>query len=291
MKYGFILEHARRYPVNMLCRLLGVQRSAYYDWKDRPGKIIPPEELALRRRMKALFVASRESLGSRMMMKNLQEEGFDIGRDRTRRLMKALNLKVKQKCKYKVTTDSKHHLPVAENVLNREFSPQAPNQAWGTDITYLWTQEGWIYLAVVIDLYSRRVVGWSMDRRMTKSLVIRALMMAINLRKPAPGLIHHSDRGSQYASHAYQALLKQHGMLGSMSRKGNCWDNAPVERFFSSLKREWTSGRLYRTRQAAIADVREYVAVYYNSKRLHSTLGYKTPMNYEKTLNEVSGIS
>jgi transposase InsO family protein len=176
-------------------------------------------------------------------------------------------------------------------VLNREFSPQAPNQVWGTDITYLWTQEGWVYLAVVIDLYSRRVVGWAIDRRMNKALVIRALMMAITLRNPPPGLLHHSDRGSQYASYAYQKLLKQHGLIPSMSRKGNCWDNAPIERFFGSLKREWTDDQWYKTRQAAIADVREYVAVYYNSKRLHSTLGYKTPMIYEKTLNEVSEFS
>ncbi len=290
MKYGFIRDHANDFPVQLLCRMLSVQRSAYYDWRNRPGKVIGPEELALRRRMKALFAASRGSLGSRMMMKNLREEGFDIGRDRTRRLMKQLGLKVKHKRKYKVTTDSKHKLPVARNVLNRDFSPTAPNQSWGTDITYLWTQEGWIYLAVVIDLYSRRVVGWSIDRRMKKALVIRALMMAVNLRKPPPGLIHHSDRGSQYASHDYQKLLKQHGMICSMSRKGNCWDNAPVERFFSSLKREWTGDRWYRTRQEAIADVREYVAVYYNSKRLHSTLGYTTPLNYEKRLNKVSGI-
>ena len=241
--------------------------------------------------MKALFAASRDSLDSRTMMRNLRQEGFEIGRDKTRRLMKQLQLKVKPKRKYKVTTDSKHNLPVTKNVLNREFSPSAPNQAWGADITYLWTQQGWIYLAVVIDLYSRRVVGWSIDRRMNKALVIRALMMAINLRQPPPGLIHHSDRGRQYTSHDYQALLKQHGMIASMSRKGNCWDNAPIERFFSSLKREWTGDRLYRTRQEAIADVREYVAVYYNSKRLHSTLGYKTPMDYEKTLNKVSGIS
>ncbi len=291
MKYSFIREHAGHWPVNMLCRMLDVKRSAYYDWRDRPAKVIPPEELTLRRHMKALFAASRDSLGSRTMMKHLREEGFEIGRDRTRRLMQALNLKVKPKRKYKVTTDSKHKFPVAENVLNRRFNPSAPNQVWGTDITYLWTQEGWLYLAVVIDLYSRRVVGWAMDRRMKKALVIRALMMAINLRKPGPGLIHHSDRGSQYASHAYQALLKQHGMIPSMSRKGNCWDNAPVERFFSSLKREWTGDQWYRTRQAAIADVREYVAVYYNARRLHSTLGYKTPMDYEKNLNKVSGNS
>ena len=291
MKYGFIRDHAGSWPVIHLCRLLGVQRSAYYDWRDKPCKVIPPEELALRRRMRELFRASRNSLGSRTLMKNLRDEDFQIGRGRTRRLMKVLNLKVKQKRKYKATTDSKHQLPVAENVLNRQFLPQGPNQAWGTDITYLWTQEGWMYLAVVIDLYSRRVVGWAIDRRMKKALVIRALMMAINLRKPLPGLIHHSDRGSQYASDAYQALLKQHGMICSMSRKGNCWDNAPVERFFSSLKREWTGDRLYRTRQEAIADVREYVAVYYNSMRLHSTLGYKTPLDYEKVFNKVSGIS
>ncbi len=291
MKYGFIRDHERSWPVVHLCRLLEVQRSAYYDWRDRPGKVIAPEELALRRRMKALFAASRGSLGSRTMMKNLNQEGFEIGRERTRRLMKQLQLKVRQKRKYKVTTDSQHRLPVAENVMNREFSPSAPNQVWATDITFLWTQQGWIYLAVVIDLYSRRVVGWSIDRRMKTALVIRALMMAVNLRKPPAGLIHHSDRGSQYASHDYQKLLKQHGMICSMSRKGNCWDNAPVERFFGSLKREWTGDRWYRTRQEAIADVREYVAVYYNSKRLHSTLGYTTPMNYEKTLNKVSGIT
>ena len=156
---------------------------------------------------------------------------------------------------------------------------------------FVWSQQGWVYLAVVIDLYSRRVVGWSIDRRMQKSLVIRALMMAINLRNPPAGLIHHSDRGSQNASRAYQNLLKQHGMICSMSRKGNCWDNSPVERFFSSLKREWIGDRLYRTREDATADVREYVAVYYNSKRLHSTLGFTTPMNYEKNLNKVSGIA
>lgn len=291
MKYGFIRAQAEHYPVHLLCRRLGVQRSAYYDWRARPCTIIVPEELALRRRMKALFTASRDTLGSRTMMENLRGEGFAIGRDRTRRLMKAMNLVVKQKRKYNVTTDSNHHFPVAENVLGRQFSPPGPNQVWATDITYLWTQQGWVYLAVVIDLYSRRVVGWAMDRRMKKALVMRALMMAVNLRHPPSGLLHHSDRGSQYASHAYQKLLKQYGMTPSMSRKGDCWDNAPVERFFSSLKREWTGDQLYRTREEAIADVREYVAVYYNSMRLHSTLGYKTPMDYEKMLNKVSGNS
>jgi len=289
VKYRFIRQHSEDWPVLHLCRLLEVQRSAYYEWREQPGKVIAMQELALRRRMKELFALSRESLGSRTMMQNLRLEGFEIGRDRTRRLMQRLQLRVKQKRRFQVTTDSRHSLPVAQNVLNRAFTPLAPNQVWGTDITYLWTQQGWIYLAVVIDLYSRRVVGWCMDRRMNKALVIRALMMAVNLRKPLPGLVHHSDRGSQYASQAYQKLLQQFGMICSMSRKGNCWDNAPVERFFSSLKREWTGHRLYRTQLEAMADVREYVAVYYNSQRLHSTLGYTTPMNYEKALNKVSG--
>lgn len=290
MKYGFVQDHAGDYPVNLLCRVLGVPRSAYYDWKDRGGKVIPAEGLVLRRRMKALFSASRESLGSRTMTKQLREEGFEIGRDRARRLMKTLHLKVRRKVKYRHTTDSKHLLPIAENVLNREFNPIAPNQIWAADITCLWTQEGWVYLAVVIDLYARRVVGWAMDRRMKQALAIRALMMAIHLRQPPTGLTHHSDRGSQYASIAYQNLLKQHGMIPSMSRKGNCWDNSPVERFFGSLKREWTGERDYKTRQEAMADVRAYVAVYYNSVRLHSTLGYKTPMDYEKMLNKMSGF-
>jgi putative transposase len=276
--------------VNHLCRLLGVARSAYYSWRRRPAKIIGPEELALRRRMKVFFAESRGSLGSRMMTANLRLEGFMVGRERVRDLMKTLDLKVKQKRRYQVTTDSRHDHPIADNVLNRAFSPDAPNQVWGTDITYLWTQEGWVYLAVVIDLYSRRVVGWAMDRRMKQALVVRALMMAINLRQPPHGLLHHSDRGSQYASYAYRRLLNQHGMIASMSRKGNCWDNAPVECFFGSLQREWTDGQLYRTRDEAIADVREYIASYYNSKRLHSTVGCTTPINYENILNDVSGI-
>lgn len=229
------------------------------------------------------------SLGSRTLVKKLRQEGLTVGRYLIRKRMKTLGLVVKTKRKFKITTDSKHKHPIAPNVLNRNFYPPAPNRAWGTDITYVWTAEGWIYLAIVIDLYSRRVVGWSMDKRMTKALVIRALIMAVNLRQPKPGLIHHSDRGSQYASQAYQNLLKRYGMVCSMSRKGNCWDNAPVERFFSSLKREWIGDQLYRTRYEAMMDVRAYVAVYYNIKRLHSTLDYCTPADYEKSLTNVSG--
>ena len=290
MKYAFIESQSKDCPVTLICRVMAVKSSSYYDWRGRGGRVIAAEELQLRRRMKALFAASRGSLGSRRLMRGLREEGFEIGRYRVRWIMKSLGLVVKRKRKYRITTDSNHKLPVAENILDRQFNPAGPNQVWGTDISYLWTQEGWVYLAVVIDLYSRRVVGWSMDKRMNKALVIRALMMAISLRRPPAGLIHHSDRGSQYASRSYQILLRQQKMICSMSRKGNCWDNAPVERFFSSLKREWTSDQLYRTRKEAIADVRQYVMVYYNAQRLHSTLGYKTPLDFEMKLNKVSGI-
>jgi len=288
VKYAFIQNKVTPWPVAKVCQVLNVTRSAYYAWVVDQRKPEPNTELAVRLRMKTLFKESRQSMGSRRMAKELRLEGFNVGRDWARRRMKAMGLVVKHKRKFKITTDSKHTLPIAPNVLNRNFSPTEANRAWGTDITYLWTQEGWVYLAVVIDLYSRRVVGWAMDKRMKKALVIRALMMAVNIRRPGPGLTHHSDRGSQYASSAYQNLLKQNQMIPSMSRKGNCWDNAPVERFFSSLKREWTGDRLYTTRAAAIADVREYVAVYYNSKRLHSTLGYQTPLNFENKLNKVS---
>ena len=203
--------------------------------------------------------------------------------------MKRLGLTVKIKRKYRVTTQSQHDLPVAGNVLNREFSQASPNQAWVADITYVWTVQGWLYLAVVMDLYSRRIVGWCMDRTMTQALVIRALMMAINLRQPKAGLIHHSDRGSQYASEAYQTLLGQHGILPSMSRKGNCWDNAVMERFFKSYKEEWIGDQVYYTRDAAIRDMQEYMK-YYDGVRLHSTLGYRTPMEYENGLSRVSGL-
>lgn len=178
------------------------------------------------------------------------------------------------------TTDSNHKEPVAENLLNREFAPAARNQAWTTDITHTWTLQGWVYLAVVLDTYSRRIVGWSIDRQMETALITWALMMAVNLRNPEPGLLHHSDQGSQYASKAYRKLPEQHQMVCSMSRKGNCWGDAPTERFFCSLKREWLTSNIYPTREAAVVDVRAYV-VYYNSRRLHTTLGDRTPIEFE----------
>jgi putative transposase len=282
VRFRFIREHTLRYPIKHLCFILNVSRSRYYEWLRQQQVKPDPEQQRLEACMRKLFVESNSSMGSRRLAWRLQEQGFVAGRYRVRRLMKKLGLVVKQKRKFRITTNSNHKLPVAENILDRQFNPATPNQAWAADITYIWTAEGWLYLAVVIDLYSRRVVGWSMDKRQTKSLVIRALMMAVNMRKPSVGLIHHSDRGSQYASLKYQASLKQHGIVCSMSRKGNCWDNAVVERFFSSLKREWIRDNLYRTREEAIRDVRAYIVTWYNSRRPHSTLGYKSPIEFEK---------
>ena len=280
---------ANDYPVSRMCCVLQVTKSAYYDWKQRGATVVSAEAFVLCSRMKALFTQSRDSLGSRGMVRHLRQTGYVIGRYRVRRLMKRLGLVVKIKRKYRVTTQSQHDLPVAGNVLNRQFNPGQPNHAWVADITYVWTVQGWLYLAVVMDLYSRRIVGWCMDRTMTQALAIRALMMAINLRQPKAGLIHHSDRGSQYASEAYQTLLKQHGIRPSMSRKGNCWDNAVMERFFKSYKEEWIGDQVYYTREAAIRDMQEYMK-YYDNVRLQSTLGYRTPMEYENGLNRVSGL-
>lgn len=281
MKYGFIREQSTTYPVTVLCEVMGVGRSAYYEWlKTGQCEVISHEYWRLCQKMRELFRESKASLGSRQLMKQLRKEGFVIGRYRVRQLMARLGLVVKCKPRHTNTTDSKHSQPVAENVLDRQFQPAAANQVWTTDITYIWTLQGWVYLAVVLDLHSRRVVGWSLGDNMETALVVRALTMAINLRSPPDGLLHHSGRGGQYASKEYQQLLQQQGMVCSMSRKGNCWDNAPTERFFGSLKREWLDGNRYATRETAIRDVRECIA-YYNSRRLHTTIGDKTPIEFE----------
>jgi transposase InsO family protein len=282
VKYGFIKRETVNFPVTALCRVMRVDRSSYYEWLKKPVKV---DLLEMRQiaETKRLFKLSRKSYGARRISEELTKNGLKVGRCRAKTLMKKAGLVVQQKRRFKVTTDSRHHYPVAENLLNREFNPGAPNQAWGSDITYVWTMQGWLYLAVIIDFYSRRVVGWCIDDRMTKALATRALTMAINLRQPPPDLIHHSDRGSQYASHEYQKILKLHRIRASMSRKGNCWDNAPTERFFSSLKREWIGDQIYQTKEQARRDIREFVAIYYNAIRPHSTLGYQTPVEFEKS--------
>jgi putative transposase len=205
-----------------------------------------------------------------------------VGRYKARSLMRKANLSCKQRRRFKITTQSDSKLPVTKNVLNRKFKVSKANTAWVADITYLWTQEGWLYLSVVLDLFSRRVVGWSLKSHMGEGLVRSAFLMALGRRNPHSGLLHHSDRGCQYASKDYQHLLSQHGVIASMSRKGNCWDNAVMERFFGSLKSERTDNKIYLTKEEAKADVIDYIEMFYNSERLHSTLDYLTPMEYEK---------
>ena len=265
-----------------MCRVLAVSTSGYYDWRGRAESRRQKEDRRLVVEIKAIHKESRQSYGSPRIHDELKDRGRRCGRKRVARLMRLHGLRAKQTRRFKATTDSKHTLPVAENVLSRQFTVSAPDVAWSADITYIPTRQGWLYLAVVIDLFSRRVVGWSMHKRLKRRLVLDALKMALRGRSPGPGLIHHSDRGSQYASGDYQALLAAQQMVCSMSRRGNCWDNAPVESFFSTLKRELVHHRRYQTRAEARAEIFEYIEVWYNRRRRHSSLGYKSPAQYEE---------
>ena len=276
------------FPVTVLCRVMQVSTSAYYAWKKRPGQLIDADVLHLHRRMKALFKRSRSSLGSREMMKKLREEGFQAGRYKVRNLMKKLNLKVTQRVAYKVTTKRKYSDEVADNLLNQNFNPIAANEVWAGDITYLKTGEGWMYLAIVMDLYSRRIVGWYISKRMTTDLICKAMIMAYNLRRPSKGLVFHSDRGSQYTSKRYRKLLDGYGVRASMGDVGACWDNAVVERFFGSLKHDWIFKIAQPTREHMKIDVAAYMK-YYNLERLHTANGDQSPINYESSLKKVSG--
>ena len=283
MRFGFIRQQMKACPVTVLCKVMRVSRSGFYDYLKRhqQGPVLDPGEERLKSQMRQIFKSSRGSYGSRRMMEQLGKDGFPIGRFKTRRLMRELGLKAKAPRRYKVTTDSRHSFQTAPNVLDRQFDVQTPDSVWTADISYMWTLEGWLYLAVVMDLYSRRIVGWAMDKRMKTDLVLNALAMAYWHRKPPKGLLHHSDRGSQYACPDYQKRLEQYGMRASMSRKGDCWDNAPMERFFRSLKSERLKLCRFETRASARNEVLDYIA-FYNGLRLHSTLGYLSPIEYEK---------
>lgn len=266
-----------------MCQVLGVKRQNYYAWMRR--QVAHQPDPNREKKIDLVRKAAMESgftYGTRRIKKSLAGHHYPVSRGEARRLMKAAKVEVRQRKKFRVTTHSEHNKRVYDNVLDRNFRVERPNQVYVGDITYIWTNEGWLYLAVIIDLYSRKVVGWSMDKRMTARLVCDALTMAIWRRKPAQGLIVHSDQGSQYASHAYRRLIDKNGFTGSMSRKGNCWDNAVAESFFGTLKQERVQWRHYQTRQEAIADIREYIVMYYNEKRLHSYLGYMSPNDCER---------
>lgn len=278
MIYKLVDQWQQKAKVSQACRVLDVSRSGYYAARVCAKA---PVICATTVHLKAAFNASQRTYGSRRLVSTLQGQDIKIGRHKARRLMREADLKPVWKKKFVNTTDSNHNLPVAENILNRQFNPAKPNQAWTSDITYIHTRSGWLYLAVVMDLYSRKIIGWAMNSTMHTELVSRALLMAIGQRQPVAGLILHSDRGSQYASHEYQRLLKQHGIICSMSRKGNCWDNAVMERFFLNLKMERVWQRDYANHLEAIKDITEYIVGFYNCVRLHSTLCNLPPMVYE----------
>jgi putative transposase len=271
----------KAYPLPAMCATLSVSLSGYQAWK-RGGtpnrkRLSDPQLLTL---IRAIHAEIKGAYGSPRMLREIRGRGFPASKARIERLMRENGIRARHKRRYKATTDSRHSLPVAPNRLDRNFTPSAPNQVWTADLTYIWKTEGWLYLAVVLDLFNREVVGYSLKPRMTTDIVIDALTMAWFRRRPAPGLIHHSDRGSQYASHAFQTRLNEYDMICSMSRKGNCWDNAPTESFFNSLKNERVHGTRYETRAEAIADAFDYIEPFYNRRRRHSTLGYASPQQF-----------
>ena len=281
MSYQLVEQlHKKAVPVGRLCRVLGVSRSGYYGCRQRAK--LAPKACLVSTQLKAEFAASGKVYGSRRLSAVLCAQGLRTGRHRVRRLMREHGLRALWRRKFVRTTDSGHALPVSANVLARRFNPSGPNQAWVSDITYIRTRSGWLYLAVVLDLYARKVVGWAMAPTMHAELVCAALQLAIAQRQPTPGLIVHSDRGSQYASALHQALLARHSLVGSMSRKGNCWDNAVMERFFLSLKTERVWQRDYANHAEAMTDIADYIVGFYNSVRLHSKLGNLPPNAFEQ---------
>ena len=281
MKYAWIDKQGDAVPLTEMCEVLDVSISGYRAWKrggtpDRKG-LTNSQLVAV---IRAIDNELKGAYGSPRMVRELRGRGFTAGKERVERLMRENGIRARHKRRYKVTTDSKHGMPVAENLLDRQFTPTTPNQVWTSDITYLWTDEGWLYLAIVLDLFNREVIGWSIKTRMTADLATDALLMARFRRRPTPGVMHHSDRGSQYASHAFQAKLKEYGMTCSISRKGNCWDNAPTESWFNSFKNERVHGVRFATHAEMKAATFEYIEIFYNRKRQHSTLGYRSPVQY-----------
>ena len=282
MRYRFIEKHQPQYPIRQQCAVLGVARSGYYAWRGRQMDEEKKDRLrALIAHIHRIYQKSRRTYGSPRVHVELRAAGVVCNRKRVARLMRQEGLQGRRKRRKAVTTDSKHAYPVASNRLNREFGAAAPNEKWVADITYIPTQEGWLYLAVVLDLYSRKIVGWSMSHQVTADLVEDALRMALYERQPDPGLLHHSDRGSQYASDQIQQIMSANQIQVSMSRTGNCFDNAVMESFFSTLKCEWVHHQNYKTRTEASQDIFEYIAGFYNTIRRHSALGYLSPNDFE----------
>ena len=276
-----IKKHEKSYSTRMMCRLLEVSVSAYYAWLTRPLSKREVENEALSEKIEMIFKAEKSRAGSPRITKRLQAEGARVGRHRVAKLMRVNGWRARAAKKYKATTNSKHSLPVAPNLLEQQFEAEKPNEKWVSDITYIWTEEGWLYLAAVMDLYSRQIVGWALSERMTSQLVKDALQMALWRRQMPRGVIVHSDRGSQYCSRDYQQLLTQNGLICSMGKKGDCFDNAAMESWNHSFKVEAIHGEKLLTRHFAKNHVFDYIEVYYNRQRLHSKLGYRSPVCFE----------
>ena len=282
MKYAVIQKNAASFAVRMMCRILAVSHSGYYEWAQRKPCARAREDAFLTIKIKTLFEAHRSRIGSIRVTKHLRYSGHKVGRNRVAKIMRLAGLRALASRKFKATTNSNHQLPVAPNLIEQDFSAAKPNTKWVSDITYIWTQEGWLYLAAVLDLYSRKLIGWSMSERMTSKLVKDALQMALWNRKKPKGVIVHSDRGSQYCSRDYQSLLAEQRLLCSMSKRGDCYDNAAMESWNHSLKVEAIHGELFKSREEAKKQLFEYIEVYYNQNRLHSTLGYLSPKRFEE---------
>lgn len=284
-------EHGGIFPVKKMAQVLKLSRSRYYSWLDAPVTDHEKRDQELGVRIERVYKDNRGSYGSPRIYVDMREEGIRCSRKRIARIMREKGLVGRQKRRFKATTDSGHDFPVAPNLVNRDFTIDAPNRVWVSDITYIWTMEGWLYLCIILDLFSRIAVGWAMDSRITKELAISALLMAVTHRRPAPGLVFHSDRGVQYASEGFRERIEGFEMVQSMSRKGNCWDNACAESFFAALKTEEVFHRTYKTRAEAKQCIFEYIAVFYNRKRRHSFVDDTSPEDFESRMGCAQNVA
>ncbi|QQK81814.1 IS3 family transposase [Salicibibacter cibi] len=288
--YAFIEEHRHEFRVAKMCKVLGVSRGGYYEWRNRAQCSQKQRKASIVEAIKEIFVQSRKTYGSPRITMELYKQGLTVTQKTVSTYMREYGLRPKSASKKgKKTTDSNHHQPIYPNLLKRDFHTEQPGETWVADITYIWTREGWLYLASVMDLFSRKVIGWNISHRLTKELATTALHRAMRLQPPQEGLIHHSDRGSQYASHDYQAILREHGMRTSMSRKGDCYDNACIESFHATIEKDLLAHETYDTREEAKMSVWEYIACFYNEERTHSTIGYVSPNQFERQYRQAQG--
>ncbi|UOQ95688.1 IS3 family transposase [Halobacillus shinanisalinarum] len=279
-------KHRHEFRVAKMCQVLGVSKGGFYEWRKRSQSNQERRKEKRTAQVKRVYVESQRRYGSPKITKELKQQGWNVSQKTVTRIMRENGLRSKTVKKYKATTNSKHSYPIYPNLLNQQFQVNRPGAVWVSDITYVWTKEGWLYLATVMDLFSRRIIGWEMSHRMTKALTIRALQRAMDQQPPKEGLIHHSDRGSQYAANEYQAILRNNDVTTSMSRKGNCYDNACIESFHSVLKKELIFHENYQTREEAKRSLFAYIMTFYNYKRIHSAIQYMSPIAYEKSISK-----